>query len=77
MHSENLVKMANNISAFFQADPDHAAAVKGVVDHLHKFWEPRMRRQIIAHLQAGGEGLSPLAREAVTVLMNEQQKNAA
>ncbi|CAI8889612.1 MULTISPECIES: formate dehydrogenase subunit delta [Methylococcus] len=77
MHSENLVKMANNIGAFFQAEPDHAVAVQGVVDHLHKFWEPRMRRQIIAHLQAGGEGLSPLAREAVAVLMNEQQKNAA
>ncbi|QXP83938.1 formate dehydrogenase subunit delta [Methylococcus sp. ANG] len=77
MHSENLVKMANNISAFFQAEPDHAVAIQGVVDHLHKFWEPRMRRQIIAHLQAGGEGLSALAREAVTVLRDEQQKNAA
>ncbi|QJD30527.1 formate dehydrogenase subunit delta [Methylococcus geothermalis] len=77
MHKENLVKMANNISAFFQAEPDHAVAVQGMVDHLHKFWEPRMRRQIIAHLQAGGEGLSPLACDAVAVLRDEQQKNAA
>ncbi|MEW6037707.1 MAG: formate dehydrogenase subunit delta [Pseudomonadota bacterium] len=77
MHSENLVKMANNISAFFQAEPDHTEAVQEMVDHLHKFWEPRMRRQIIAHLEAGGEGLSTLAREAVTVLRDEQPKNAA
>ena len=33
------------------------AAVAGVADHLQKFWDPRMRSQILAHLDAGGDGL--------------------
>jgi formate dehydrogenase subunit delta len=69
MHIENLVKMANDISAFFGPEPDRAAAAQGVVDHLRKFWEPRMRAQIIAHLHdKGGTGLCDLAREAVQSL---------
>lgn len=64
-HHDNLVKMANDISAFFASDPDQTTAVSGMVDHLTKFWEPRMRQAIIAHLQAGGEGLSELAKAAV------------
>ena len=69
MHSnENLIKMANDISAFFASDPDHVSAVSGMVDHLSKFWEPRMRKASIAHLNEGGEGLSELAKDAVKKL---------
>lgn len=71
MHSENLVKMANDISRFFQSDPDPAAAVQGMVDHLRRFWEPRMRKAIIAHCREGGEGLTDLAKEAVRKLAAE------
>ena len=67
-HNENLIKMANDISAFFASDPDHATAVGGMVDHLTKFWEPRMRKAIIAHVNEGGEGLSELAKDAVNKL---------
>jgi formate dehydrogenase subunit delta len=65
MQHDNLVKMANDISAFFASDPDHASAVGGMVDHLEKFWDPRMRTAIVAHLHAGGEGLSDLAKDAI------------
>jgi len=68
MHHDHLVKMANDISAFFASDPDHASAVKGMVDHLSKFWEPRMRQAIIAHVQEGGEGLSELSKDAIKQL---------
>ena len=68
MHSENLVKMANDISAFFASDPDHATAVKDMVDHLTKFWDPSMRMAIIAHYREGGEGLSDMAKEAIKQL---------
>lgn len=68
MHNENLIKMANDISAFFASDPDHASAVSGMLDHLTKFWEPRMRKAIIEHLNEGGEGLSDLAKDAVRQL---------
>ena len=65
MHHDNLVKMANDISAFFAGDPDPASAVKGMVDHLNKFWDPSMRKAIVAHYRAGGEGLSELSKDAI------------
>ena len=68
MDASRLVDMANDIAAFFQGEGDPAAAGKRVADHLKRFWEPRMRSQLIAHARAGGEGLSPVAREAVSLL---------
>ncbi|MBB6186135.1 formate dehydrogenase subunit delta [Rhodanobacter sp. MP7CTX1] len=65
MNIERLVAMANDISNYFAAEPDHAMAVEGIRDHLTKFWDPVMRRQLKAHVTAGGDGLTPLAREAV------------
>lgn len=66
---ERLVAMANDIANFFRSEPDHAAAVEGVVNHIQRFWDPRMRRKIVAHLtEHSGEGLSELARAAVTKL---------
>ena len=43
MDGQKLVKMANQIAAFFAAEPDRKAAVEGVAGHLKRFWEPRMR----------------------------------
>jgi formate dehydrogenase subunit delta len=64
-----LVKMANEIAKFFEAEPDRAAAVEGVTGHLQKFWEPRMRRELLAHVeQTGGGDLRPLAVEAVRAI---------
>jgi len=71
MQHENLVKMANDISAFFGSDPDPASAVHGMVEHLRKFWDPRMRKAIVLHQRAGGEGLSELASLAVKRLAED------
>ena len=71
MHRENLVKMANEISAFFQSEPNREAAVRAVADHLRKFWDPRMRKQIIQHFQEGGIGLGDLARDSIRLLAEE------
>ena len=59
-----MVHMANQIALFFAAYP-HDEAVAGVADHLKKFWEPRMRKQIIEYVAHGGGGLHELALEAV------------
>jgi len=42
--------------------------VAGVASHVQRFWDPRMRRQILAHAAAGGEGLSDLALAAIKTL---------
>jgi formate dehydrogenase subunit delta len=68
MDVTRLVAMANDIAAFFDSEPDKNVAADGVRLHLTKFWDPRMRREIVAHVNAGGAGLSPTAREAVSRL---------
>lgn len=68
MNPQNLSDMANNIAAFFAAEPDHAEAVKGVANHLDKFWEPRMQKQLRAAIERGDASLDPLVIEAVASL---------
>ena len=62
-----LIYMANQIGKFFESQ-GHDKEVAGVADHIHKFWDPRMRKQIYAHLDAGGAGLDPNVREAIASL---------
>ncbi len=64
MSPERLVYMANQIGRFF-ASQGADQAVAGTLEHLKLFWDPRMRAAIIAHLDAGGEGLAPDVRIAV------------
>ena len=66
-----LVAMANDIAAFFDSEPDKAVAAEGVRFHLARFWDPRMRREIIAHVGAGGAGLEATARRAVELLAEQ------
>lgn len=65
--SAKLVRMANQIGLFF-ASQREGVRVPGIAEHIRKFWEPRMRNQIFAHLDAGGEGIDPLVRKALETL---------
>ncbi|MEZ5926004.1 MAG: formate dehydrogenase subunit delta [Hyphomicrobiaceae bacterium] len=67
MQPEKLVTMANQIAKFFAAQ-GHDRALPQVTDHLEKFWDPRMRRQITEHVAKGGAGLEPLALEAIKAM---------
>ena len=75
MDVERLVAMANDIAAFFDSEPDKAVASEGVRFHITRFWDPRMRREIVAHLQSGGAGLSETARSAVGQLTNSPNQS--
>lgn len=69
MDTQNLVNMANRIGDFFGAWPDRDQARNEIANHLRRFWEPRMREQIRAHVrERGGEGLSGIVIEAVESL---------
>jgi formate dehydrogenase subunit delta len=68
MRVERLVSMANDIGAFFNAEADKTEAAKNVASHLRRFWDPRMRRQIVAHYREGGAGLDDVVRSAVRLL---------
>ncbi len=68
MNVQRLVDMANDIAAFFDSEPDKAVAAEGVRSHITRFWDPRMRRQIVTHVAAGGAGLVPTAAAAIRLL---------
>jgi formate dehydrogenase subunit delta len=65
MHVDNLIKMANQIASFYASLPETETGIASVTGHITRFWEPRMRRALIAHVEGGGGGLSPLAEAAV------------
>jgi formate dehydrogenase subunit delta len=67
MSPDKLAYMANQIGKFF-AGQGEDKAVPLIADHLVKFWDPRMRNAIAAHLAAGGSGLDPAVRKAVARL---------
>ena len=73
MTDDKLVMMANQIGKFFVpqrlADP-----VDAIADHLRKFWDPRMRAAIIAHLEQGGTDLDDPVRQAVRRLKEAGEK---
>ncbi|MEO7651005.1 MAG: formate dehydrogenase subunit delta [Bryobacteraceae bacterium] len=62
-----MVHDANQIALFFSSYPKQEA-VAGIADHFTKFWERRMRNQILDHVAAGGHGLDALVIEAVKSL---------
>ena len=68
MRIERLVAMANDIGAFFGADPDKAEAARNIAGHITRFWDPRMRREMVAHYRQGGAGLQPIVHTAVGLL---------
>ena len=68
MGAERLVSMANDIGSFFNAEADKAVAAQSVASHIKRYWDPRMRREIVTHYRDGGAGLDPLVRSAVALL---------
>ena len=71
MNIHHLVKMANDIGAFYEALPDRNEAIGSIATHLKNFWEPRMRREIIDFAKRGAghdPQLKEIVREAILTL---------
>ena len=66
MNLKKLVGMANSIGAFFAAESNRADALEGIASHIRRFWDPRMRAQLIAGFDRGEcTDASPLVIEAI------------
>ena len=50
MNADNLIRMANQIGEFFETMPEREEALDDIASHIRKFWEPRMRRALLAAL---------------------------
>lgn len=64
---DSLIKMANQIAANFPSGADDKAS--DIARHIRRFWTPAMIAHLGEHEAAGGEGMSPLARAAVRLLL--------
>ncbi len=64
MDIAKLRRMANQIAQNFSAI-GHKDAVMATADHIHKFWDPRMKAEIFADDRAQ---LSSIAGEAIETL---------
>jgi formate dehydrogenase subunit delta len=73
MSPDKLVYMANQIGKFFTSQGEEKA-VPQIADHIVKFWDPRMREAILAHVANGGSDLDPLVRKAIEHLPSSGQE---
>lgn len=71
MNPQYLVSMVNDISNFYVSQGTLQEAAAQVESHVARYWEKRMRHQIIDHLRSGGAGLSEVSRAAVEKLSRE------
>lgn len=66
MNADQLVTMANQIGSFFETMPDRQQALADIAGHLRRFWEPRMRRSLLQHVdQQAGVQLKAIVLEAL------------
>lgn len=66
MKEQHLIEMANRIGEFFESMPERDEAVTGIAEHIRHFWEPRMRRVILAALDnANACTMREIVREAL------------
>ena len=65
MNNDNLIRMVNQIGAFFETMPDRTEALQELAMHLKKFWDPRMRRALLELIEShGSDGISDVVRRA-------------
>lgn len=68
MNIDNLVTMANQIGAYYETLPDRSQAIHDIAEHIRKFWEPRMRRELLAFVDAAthdGVQLTPIVSTSI------------
>jgi formate dehydrogenase subunit delta len=61
-----LITMANQIGDFFGTMKNREQSLEEIASHLRRFWEPRMRRALLAHIdQQAGVGLSGIVLDSL------------
>lgn len=64
---EKLTYSANQIAQFFAAQGEEKA-VKGVAEHIAKYWNPDMRRDFLAAAAKDSSNLLPAVKAALPLL---------
>lgn len=67
MNTENLVRMSNQIGAFFESMPNREEALADIATHIKRFWAPQMRHQLLDWMEKdGGVGLDGIVKDALS-----------
>ena len=75
MQHQDMIRMANQIASFFNGSGPEVA-VRDAAEHINKFWDPRMRSVLIAHLEWGGDGLDETIVKAASLIKRPNPANA-
>ena len=65
VRADKLLRMAEQVAANLHYDDDHEGLVARVADHLNRFWDPRMKAAIRAHVEQDDNEISDTVRAAV------------
>lgn len=52
-HQSAVMRMGNDIVRQYAHWADREAAAEEIATHIKKFWEPRMRHELMAHVRLG------------------------
>jgi formate dehydrogenase subunit delta len=75
-NDDKLIYMANQIAKYFAAQGE-ARAIAGIADHLQRFWDPEMRRTLLALADRDSSGLLPAVKLALPMLKPEKSRPGA
>ena len=64
-----VVRLGHDLVRNFEALPPEKAAVE-IATHIRKFWEPRMRHELVARVRWGDMSLHPLLVRATEDLVD-------
>jgi geranylgeranyl pyrophosphate synthase len=67
MQTRDMIRMLNQIGEFFK-NYTEKEAVEGIADHINKFWDPSMRKDLFAYIDKGGKDITPLVMTAVPAI---------
>ena len=65
---DKLIRMAEQVAANLHYDDDQEGLINRVADHLHRFWDPRMKTAIKAYAAQEDVDISDTVRAAVASL---------
>ncbi len=63
-HEAAVVRLGHDLVRNFQSLPTEKAAEE-IATHIKKFWEPRMRHELVARVRRGETDIHPLLVRAV------------
>ena len=76
-HEMQLVNMTNQIATNLGGGRDEEAAAAATCRHLETFWARSMKQRLVATLAHGDNGLTPLAKRAVSLLAERLDERQA